>query len=67
MAPVTLPVMVCGLLTCLLVEKYRLFGYGEPLPPTVRKVLQEFDDRSRASAAVRSDCGWLPRRSLAFG
>lgn len=48
MAPVTLPVMVCGLLTCLLVEKYRLFGYGEPLPPTVRKVLQEFDDRSRA-------------------
>ncbi|STU69825.1 sodium/proton antiporter [Klebsiella pneumoniae subsp. ozaenae] len=40
--------MVCGLLTCLLVEKYRLFGYGEPLPPTVRKVLQEFDDRSRA-------------------
>ncbi|MBN0287490.1 sodium/proton antiporter, partial [Pseudomonas aeruginosa] len=22
--------------------------YGEPLPPTVRKVLQEFDDRSRA-------------------
>ena len=38
-------------------RKYRLFGYGEPLPPTVRKVLQEFDDRSRASAAVRSDCG----------
>ncbi|MBM9968652.1 sodium/proton antiporter, partial [Pseudomonas aeruginosa] len=32
----------------LLVEKYCLFGYGEPLPPTVRKVLQEFDDRSRA-------------------
>ncbi len=23
------------------------FGYGEPLPPVVRKVLQEFDDRSR--------------------
>ncbi len=57
MAPVTLPVMVCGLLTCLLVEKYRLFGYGEPLPPTVRKVLQEFDDRSRAQRSVRSDCG----------
>lgn len=59
MAPVTLPVMVCGLLTCLLVEKYRLFGYGEPLPPTVRKVLQEFDDRSRAaqpSGATAADC-----------
>lgn len=53
MAPVTLPVMVCGLLTCLLVEKYRLFGYGEPLPPTVRKVLQEFDDRSRAQRSCQ--------------
>ncbi|WP_435331363.1 SLC13 family permease, partial [Klebsiella pneumoniae] len=48
MSPITLPVLVCGLLTCLLVEKYRLFGYGEPLPPAVRKVLQDFDDRSRA-------------------
>ena len=47
MAPVTLPVMICGLLTCLLLEKTKRFGYGEPLPPAVRKVLQEFDDRSR--------------------
>lgn len=47
MAPVTLPVVVCGLLTCLLVEKFGLFGYGEPLPPAVRKVLQDYDDRSR--------------------
>jgi hypothetical protein len=35
-------------------EKYRLFGYGEPLPPTVRKVLQEFDDRSRAQRSRSS-------------
>lgn len=49
MLPVSLPVLVCGLLTCLLLEKFRLFGYGEPLPPTVRKVLQDFDDRSRQS------------------
>ena len=39
--------MICGLLTCLLLEKTKRFGYGEPLPPVVRKVLQEFDDRSR--------------------
>ena len=47
MAPVTLPGMICGRLTCLLLEKTKRFGYGEPLPPAVRKVLQEFDDRSR--------------------
>lgn len=47
MLPVTLPVFVCGLLTCLLVEKFKWFGYGEPLPDSVREVLKEFDTRSR--------------------
>ncbi|MEW5562110.1 Na(+)/H(+) antiporter NhaB [Enterobacter asburiae] len=48
MLPVTLPVFVCGLITCVLVEKFRLFGYGETLPPAVRDELQAFDDNSRA-------------------
>lgn len=47
MMPVTLPVFFCGLLTCLLVEKFKWFGYGEPLPETVRNVLKAYDDRSR--------------------
>ncbi|SNY77527.1 Na(+)/H(+) antiporter NhaB [Enterobacter sp. CC120223-11] len=48
MLPVTLPVFICGLITCLLVEKFRLFGYGEQLPPAVRDELQAFDAKSRA-------------------
>lgn len=28
MAPITLPVFFCGLLTCIFVEKFKLFGYG---------------------------------------
>ncbi|HFZ8993179.1 TPA: Na(+)/H(+) antiporter NhaB [Citrobacter freundii] len=47
MSPVTVPVLICGLLTCLLVEKMRWFGYGETLPEKVRHILQEFDDQSR--------------------
>ncbi|MEL2361074.1 sodium/proton antiporter, partial [Klebsiella pneumoniae] len=47
MSPVTVPVLICGLLTCLLVEKLRCFGYGETLPEKVREVLQQFDDQSR--------------------
>jgi NhaB family Na+:H+ antiporter len=47
MSPVTVPVLVCGLLTCALVEKMRWFGYGEALPEEVREVLQQFDDRTR--------------------
>lgn len=47
MMPVTVPVLIFGLLTCLLVEKLKWFGYGEALPPTVRDVLQDYDNRSR--------------------
>ena len=47
MSPVTVPVLICGLLTCVLVEKLRWFGYGETLPEKVRDVLQQFDDQSR--------------------
>ncbi|HJP03774.1 MAG: sodium/proton antiporter NhaB [Gammaproteobacteria bacterium] len=43
MAPVTAPVFVVGLLTCLLVELTGLFGYGAKLPQPVRKILQEYN------------------------
>lgn len=48
MAPVTLPVMVCGLLLCLLLERFGVFGYGAKLPERVREVLKEFDRRATA-------------------
>jgi NhaB family Na+:H+ antiporter len=43
MAPVSLPVLIAGLATCLLVEKLRWFGYGTTLPANVRQVLAEYD------------------------
>ncbi|MCS3408453.1 sodium/proton antiporter NhaB [Serratia sp. AKBS12] len=43
MAPVTLPVFVCGLLVCLLVERFGVFGYGAALPERVREVLKDYD------------------------
>lgn len=48
MAPVTLPVFVCGLLVCLLVERFAVFGYGTELPERVREVLKEFDRKATA-------------------
>lgn len=47
MAPVTVPVFICGITTCLLLERFKLFGYGATLPETVRKTLHDFDERSR--------------------
>ncbi|QUY46324.1 sodium/proton antiporter NhaB [Serratia plymuthica] len=48
MAPVTLPVMACGLLLCLLLERFGVFGYGAKLPERVREVLKEFDRQATA-------------------
>ncbi len=40
-APVSMPVLATGLLTCLAVEKFRLFGYGAILPGNIRSHLLE--------------------------
>lgn len=42
MAPVTMPVLACGLLTCVLLEVSGKFGYGAKLPSNVRGVLEEY-------------------------
>jgi len=49
MAPVSLPVLVTGLLTCVLVEKFRIAGYGTQIPAASRRILEEYDRRSDAS------------------
>lgn len=46
MAPVTLPVLVCGLLTCLLLEYTKILGYGAELPEKVRTILKDYDTQS---------------------
>ena len=54
MSMVSVPVVVCGLLTCVLVEKFSLFGYGAEMPESVYKVLKEQDDKN-SSALSRRD------------
>ncbi|HEY4367222.1 MAG TPA: sodium/proton antiporter NhaB [Steroidobacteraceae bacterium] len=52
-APVSVPVLVMGLLTCAIVERYRLFGYGTPLPTAVREVLRAYDAEQSARRTTR--------------
>ncbi len=47
MAPVTLPVLLAGLLMCMLLERLRWFGYGEQLPDSVRQVIEHHAERTR--------------------
>lgn len=44
-APVSGPVLVVGLLTCFLLEKLKWFGYGEPLPESVREIMERYELR----------------------
>ena len=53
MAPVSMPVLAVGLLTCLLVEKTGWFGYGAQLPSSVRDILQAYDDERSAQRTRR--------------
>lgn len=55
MAPITMPVLVAGIITCLLLEFTRSFGYGATLPEAVRDVLAEHaaeNERLRSSRDI---------------
>ncbi|MFL2502725.1 MAG: sodium/proton antiporter NhaB [Luminiphilus sp.] len=74
MAPITMPVLVCGLLTCVLLEMSGLFGYGALMPGNVREVLVRFDDdqqarstpQTRAKLQVQAVVGVILVLGLAF-
>ena len=53
MAPVTMPVLVAGLFTCLLLEKFKIFGYGEKLPDGVRTILSDHAKQQDAERTSR--------------
>lgn len=44
MAHVSIPVLIAGLLTCILVEQFHLFGFGYHLPERVRNVIKHHSD-----------------------
>ena len=50
MAPVTMPVLVCGLITAVVLEITGWFGYGAKLPEVARKIIENYtneEDRKR--------------------
>ncbi|EPE37873.1 Na(+)/H(+) antiporter [Candidatus Photodesmus katoptron] len=47
MSPVTVPTLIFGLITCLLIEKFKIFGYGKNLPNKVRQILINYNNEAR--------------------
>jgi NhaB family Na+:H+ antiporter len=43
MAPVSIPVLLAGLGTCVIVDRCKLFGFGVGLPAAVREVLEQYE------------------------
>jgi len=52
-APVSMPVLVVGLVTCWVLDRFRLFGYGAQLPDAVRAVLLDYSEELRAKSTMR--------------
>ena len=55
MSPVTIPVLIAGLITCVLLEKLKWFGYGAHLSDNVRNILQDFDDEETRKRTRRDN------------
>ncbi len=53
MAPITMPTLVAGLVTCYLLEVTGWFGYGAQLPDPVRAVLEEFQEHAEKERTSR--------------
>ncbi|MEO8467731.1 MAG: sodium/proton antiporter NhaB [Gammaproteobacteria bacterium] len=65
MAPVSMPVLVVGLVTCVLLEKLRWFGYGAELPAAVRVVLEDFDRTQRSIRTPRDRAALIAQAVVA--
>ena len=65
MAPVSMPVLAAGLLTCYLLEATGRFGYGASLPERVRDVLVEFQVQQESHRNYRSNARLLVQAIVA--
>tara|TARA_Y100000768_G_C23973565_1_gene681827 strand:+ start:309 stop:1820 length:1512 start_codon:yes stop_codon:yes gene_type:complete len=42
MAPITMPVFIAGILTCLIVEKFSIAGFGNQLPAQIKLIFNDY-------------------------
>lgn len=63
-APVSIPCLFAGLLTCVVVEHFRVLGYGAKLPEKVRVILLDYD-REMSSKRTNTDNAVLIVQAIA--
>ncbi|WP_420717573.1 sodium/proton antiporter NhaB [Emcibacter sp.] len=65
MSPVSMPVLVAGLMTCVFLEKVKIFGYGEQLPEKVRHILQDYDAAESAKRTTSEKAALIAQAIVA--
>ncbi len=66
MAPVTMPVLAAGLITCLALEKIKILGYGVELPPAVHSVLVDFSAEEDKKRGFRDNAALIAQGAIAL-
>ena len=66
MAPVSMPVLVVGLLTCVAVEKFKILGYGTEMPTAARRILEEYDRREDANRTAKQKAALIIQALVAM-
>ncbi len=66
MAPITMPVLVAGLITCVALETFKKFDYGTDLPPRVRHILEEFNDAEQKKITLQQKAALISQGVVAL-
>ena len=74
MAPITMPVFVAGILTCYMIEKFSIAGFGNQLPQNIRNIFNEYSiyrqenisDKDKAEIFIESIVAVFLVFALAF-
>ena len=53
MAPITMPILFTGLLTCIIVEKFSIAGFGNQLPLNVREVFNDYSKYRKENITLK--------------
>jgi NhaB family Na+:H+ antiporter len=62
-APVSMPVLAVGLLTCIAVEKLKLFGYGAEMPSDIRSHILETAIKMESRRGRQGQAGVMKMRT----
>ncbi len=66
-SPVSMPVLAVGLLTCVVLERWHWFGFGEPMPDSVREVMERWSESQNQKRTPRDTARlWVQAVAAAF-